>query len=131
MTLMLIGTPEKEFVYAEPVYKDKEPIDALSEFYGIYSNAQIWKDNCSASPIISEDGLTNVLWTCEYSGLNLPPPDVLCDYVFRSINGSFKNDLISKYLTHSCSVKGDKFYLNVAVFANGKSLKQLVATLIS
>lgn len=128
---MLIGTPEKKFTHAEPVYVDKEPINALSEFYGIYSNTQIWKDNCSAKPETSQDGSTNVVWTCDYSGSNLPPPDVLCEYMYNGVCGSFENRALSKYLSHSCTVKGDKFYFNVAVAADGKSLEQLIATLIS
>ncbi|XP_037045257.1 uncharacterized protein LOC119080792 [Bradysia coprophila] len=129
VTLMLIGTPDKEFIDAVPVYQDKDPIDVLSQFYGIYSNTQVWKDNCSAKPGVSQDGLKNIVWTCEYSGSNLPPPDVLCDYMITSINGSFDNSLLNKSVTHSCTVKGEKFYFNLV--ANDKSLKQLILTLIS
>lgn len=118
VTLLLIGTPEQRFVNAAPVYQEKDPIDGIVDFFGNYSNAQVWNDNCLARPGITNDGRKNVIWICKYTGANLPPPNVLCDYIFAYINGGAGNDILGKSATHTCRVKGDKFYLGLV--ANAK-----------
>lgn len=118
VTLLLIGTPEKRFINAKPVHQGKEPIDGIIDFFGVYANAQVWNDNCSAKPGITKDGRKNVLWTCEYKGFNLPPQDGLCDYMYAYINGDVGNDILGKSATHTCRVEGDKFYLHLV--ANAK-----------
>lgn len=122
VTLLLIGTPEKRFINAKPVYKGKDPIDGIIEVYEIYSNAQVWDDKCLAKGGISKDGRKSIVWTCEYSGSNLPPQDVLCNYIYTYINGGDGNDIIGNTATHTCSVKGDKFYLNLV--ANEKKTQK-------
>lgn len=111
VTLLLIGTPEKRFINAEPFYEN--PIDGIIDIFEIYSNTQVWEDNCLAKPGISRDGRKTVVWTCKYRGPNLPPKDVLCNYIYAYINGGTGKDILGDTATHSCSIKGDKFYLNL------------------
>ncbi|KAJ6642426.1 hypothetical protein Bhyg_07374 [Pseudolycoriella hygida] len=113
VTLLLIGTPDKVFINAQPVYQGKDPIDGIIEMYETYSNIQLWHNNCMAKAGITKDGRKSVVWTCTYKGSNLPPLDVLCDYMYASICKGSGKDILGKSVTHACRLQGDNFYFDL------------------
>lgn len=112
LNFLIIGSPQPKFIGQRPVYEDKKPIDSLIEVFRIYGNAQVWDDNCFGLPGVNEEGFKRVLWTCKYSGDNLPNPGDLCEYIFNYVNGGDGN-ILNNSATHCCSVIHDRFYLDV------------------
>lgn len=112
LNFLIIGSPQPEFIGKKAVYKDKKPIDALVEVFQIYGNAQVWGDNCIGKPGVNHEGFKRVLFTCKYSGANLPHPSDLCEYIFSYVNGGDGN-ILSNTVDHFCSVYENKFYLDV------------------
>lgn len=111
---MIIGTPDKTFINATPVYKGRAPIDGIIDVFQIYSNAQVWSDRCLAKFGINEAGYKHILWTCDYSGYGLSQKDELCDYIYDYVNGgSGGYNILGDTVTHQCTVVGNKFYIDV------------------
>lgn len=116
LTLLIIGSQHSEFIGRKPFYQGKKPIDSLIEVYEIYGNAQVWDGECFAKVGVNDKGFKRVLWTCKYSGNNLPRPDKLCDSIYDYINGGDGN-ILDNSVTRKCDVKGDKFFLEVVAKA--------------
>lgn len=112
----------------KPVYELIEPIDALTEIYGTYTNTHVWDDNCHSKSGVTEDKLKYMKFICNYTGNDLPSKDELCEYIYSYIDGG-DGELLGNTVTHTCTVEDDLFCLDIVAKNESGEKMQLQKTL--